>query len=467
GWQYKGTAKVGALFGPVMILWFFTLGLLGVVNIASQPLVLQALNPLYAGLFLAARPVLGFLALGAVFLAVTGAETLYADMGHFGRKPVQLAWFGLVLPGLTLNYFGQGALILGNAEAIRNPFYLMAPDWALYPMVALATAATVIASQAVISGVYSITQQAMQLGYSPRMEVRHTSSAAQGQVYMPGVNWMLFLAVVGLVLGFGSSGSIASAYGIAVSMTMVITTILAFIVVRHLWRWHWLPSFALLGLFLLVDIAFFTANIVKIHDGGWFPLSFGFGLLLLMTTWKRGRALLSARQLADALPMDAFIRNIAGSGIQTIPGTAVFMTQDLDAVPLALMHSLKHYKVLHEKIVLLHVDAVDEPNVPDAERTQLEKMDERFYKLRVRYGFMEKPDLPKVLAQCSEPGLSFEAMHTSFFLGRETVIPQTGLEMACWRKKLFATMFRNAGSAAAYFGLPANRVVELGAQILL
>jgi len=466
-WQYKGTAKVGALFGPVMLLWFSALGLLGIVNVAHNPQVLQALNPAYAVEFLNSKPMLGFLALGAVFLALTGAETLYADMGHFGRKPVQLAWFGLVLPGLTLNYFGQGALILQNAEAIRNPFYLMAPEWALYPMVALATCATVIASQAVISGVYSITQQAMQLGYSPRMELRHTSSTAQGQVYMPGVNWMLFLAVVGLVLGFGSSGSIAAAYGIAVSMTMVITTILAFIVVRHLWHWHWLPSVLVLGIFMTVDIAFFSANIVKIHDGGWFPLSFGFGLLLLMTTWKRGRALLHARLVSDAMPMDDFVRNIAGADIKTVPGTAVFMTQNVDTVPHALMHSLKHYKVLHEKIVLVNVGAVDEPTVPDSERLQLEKIDERFYKLRVRYGFMDKPDLPQALALCEEPELSFEAMETSYFLGRETVIPQCGPDMASWRKKLFAAMFRNAGSAAAYFRLPPNRVVELGAQVVL
>jgi KUP system potassium uptake protein len=299
------------------------------------------------------------------------------------------------------------------------------------------------------------------------MEIRHTSSSSQGQVYMAGINWMLFLAVVGLVVGFGSSTSIAAAYGIAVSMTMVITTILAFIVVRHLWRWHWLPSVLLLGIFLTVDLAFFSANIVKIHDGGWFPLSFGFGLLLLMTTWKRGRALLHTRLLADAMPMDDFVRNVSVSSVQTTSGTAVFLTQDLNSVPHALMHSLKHYKVLHDKIVLVNVAVADEPSVPDAERLQLENIDQRFYKLRVRYGFMDKPDLPKALSLCAEPGLSFEAMQTSYFLGRETVIPKAGRKMALWRKRLFAAMFRNAGSAAAYFQLPPNRVVELGAQVEL
>ena len=466
-WQYKGTARVGALFGPVMILWFFTLALLGAVNIIQSPQVLMALNPLYAIFFMVANPMLGFLALGAVFLAVTGTETLYADMGHFGRKPVQLAWFGLVLPALTLNYFGQGALILHDPAAIKNPFYLMAPEWALYPMVALATSATVIASQAVISGVYSITQQAMQLGYSPRMEVRHTSGAAQGQVYMPGVNWLLFLAVVGLVLGFGSSTSIASAYGIAVSMTMIITTILAFIVVRNLWHWHWLASALVLGAFLVVDIAFFSANIIKIHDGGWFPLAFGFGILLLMTTWKRGRALLHARMLDEAMPLDDFVRNIAGSSVQTIPGTAVFMTQNLKAVPHALTHSLKHYKSLHEKIVLLNVASVDEPTVPDERRLEIEKIDDRFYKIKVRYGFMDQPDLPHALSLCDASVLTFDMMDTSFFLGRETLIPRIGSDMALWREKLFVAMFRNAGSAATYFKLPPNRVVELGAQVVM
>ena len=466
-WQYKGTAKVGALFGPVMILWFSVLALLGFINIAHAPQVLHALNPLHAVAFLAAHAKLGFLALGAVFLALTGAETLYADMGHFGRKPVQLAWFGLVLPALTLNYFGQGALLLVDPDSIRNPFYLMAPAWALYPMVALATAATVIASQAVISGVYSITQQAMQLGYSPRMEVRHTSGASQGQVYLPGINWLLFIAVAGLVVGFGSSTSLAAAYGIAVSATMVITTILAFIVVRHLWKWHWLAGALVLGSFMAVDLAFFGANIVKIHDGGWFPLLFGGLVFLLMTTWKRGRRLLHERLRAEAMPLDAFVRNIAGSSIQRIPGTAVFMTQNPDAVPHALVHSLKHYKALHERIVLLTVTTMDEPSVPDHRRLEIEAVTDSLYKVRVCYGFMDKPDLPQALALCRLPELSFEMMETSFFLGRETVIPQVGSEMALWREKLFAAMFRNAGSAAAYFRLPPNRVVELGAQVVL
>ncbi|HEY3328307.1 MAG TPA: potassium transporter Kup [Novimethylophilus sp.] len=466
-WQRKGTASVGALFGPVMILWFATLALLGVVNILHAPQVLQALNPLHAAGFMAGNPSLGFFALGAVVLAVTGTEALYADMGHFGRRPVQLAWFGLVLPALVLNYFGQGALLLTDPTGIQNPFYLLAPAWALYPLVALATVATVIASQAVISGAYSLTQQAMQLGYSPRLEVQHTSSEAQGQVYLPGINWVLLISVMALVLGFGSSTSMAAAYGIAVTGTMVITTILAFIVVRNLWGWNWLPGALVLGAFMVVDLAYFSANIVKIHDGGWFPLVFGLGVFLLMTTWKRGRQLLGARLVAEAMPLEPFVQNMAGSAVPRVPGTAVFMTQNLDVVPHALLHSLKHYKALHERIVLLTVVSVDEPTVDDSRRVEVEPIDGQFSRLRVFYGFMDKPDLPQALEYCAAQGLAFDMLDTSFFLGRETLIPKAASEMSLWREKLFVAMFRNAGSAAAYFKLPPNRVVELGAQVVL
>lgn len=465
--QYKGTGRVGLLFGPVMILWFSTLALLGIVNIIRQPQVLYALNPLHAIGFLAANPTQGFFSLGAVFLAVTGTEALYADLGHFGRKAVQLAWFALVLPALALNYFGQGALLLSDSEGIRNPFYLLAPAWALYPMVALATAATVIASQAVITGVYSITRQAIQLGHSPRMEVRHTSGAALGQVYMPGINWMLFLAVAGLVLGFGSSTAIAAAYGIAVSATMVITTLFAFIVVRTLWRWHWLAGVLMLSVFLAVDLAYFSANIIKIHDGGWFPLTFAFGVLLLMTTWRRGRQLLNLRLQSDEMPLEDFVSNIAASKPQSIPGAAVFLTQNLDTVPHALLHSLKHYKALHERIVIANIVATDEPHVVKDSNVIVEPIDSRFFKVRVFYGFMDEPDLPAALALCAPHGLALDMMDTSYFLGRETPIPKAGPGLSLWRKKLFVAMFLNAGSAAAYFNLPPNRVVELGTQVVL
>jgi KUP system potassium uptake protein len=465
--QRHGTARVGGLFGRVTLLWFLVLAGLGIVNIAAAPQVLGALDPSQALRFFAANPGLGYLSLGAAVLAVTGAETLYADMGHFGRRAVRLAWFGLVLPALVLNYFGQGALLLTNPEAIANPFYLMAPAWALYPLVAIATAATVIASQAVISGTYSITQQAMQLGYSPRMEVQHTSSQERGQIYLPAINWSLFLAVAALVVGFGSSGSLASAYGIAVTGTMVITTLLAFVVARTQWQWSWLKCGLILGGFLLIDLAYFSANLVKIHDGGWFPLTLGAGVFLLMTTWKRGRQLLYSRLAAEAMPLEQLVAEAAGGGFGSIPGTAVFMTPNPAIVPHALLHSLKHYKSLHEHVVILTVDSFDIPHVPAAKRVMVERLDARFVLIRVFFGFMDEPDLPEALELCGEHGLAIDLMDTSFFLGRETLLPKIGGEMPLWREKLFIAMFRNAGSAAAYFRLPPNRVVELGTQVVL
>jgi KUP system potassium uptake protein len=464
--QKWGTGRMGSLFGPVMAIWFAVIALLGIINIAHVPRVLAAVDPRYAVEFMFRHGSLGFFSLGAVVLAVTGAEALYADMGHFGRMPVRLAWTLLVLPSLTLNYFGQGALLIADAKAIENPFYLLAPDWALYPLVVLSTIATVIASQAVITGAFSITQQAMQLGYSPRMTIQHTSSRQIGQIYLPGINWALFLGVVVLVVGFGSSTSLAAAYGIAVTGTMAATTILAYVVARSMWKWSALASLTLFGAFLLIDLAFFSANVLKVSEGGWFPLAFGLGVFTLMSTWKRGRQLLQSRLDTDSIPLDAFITS-ASLGCTTVPGTAVFMTANLDSVPHALLHSLKHYKSLHSQVILLNAVTLDVPHVPEAQRVVVEPINSQFRKIKVFFGFMDTPDLPRALEWCGEQGLNVDAMDTSFFLGRETLIPKLRSDMAYWREKLFVSMFRNAGDAATYFMLPPNRVVELGSQVVL
>jgi KUP system potassium uptake protein len=464
--QKRGTGSVGALFGPIMIVWFATLALLGVIGIARAPQVLAALNPAYALGFLGSHGTLGFLSLGAVVLVVTGAEALYADMGHFGSRPVRIAWTALVLPALALNYFGQGALLISDPQAVANPFYLLAPAWALYPLVALSTVATIIASQAVISGAFSITQQAMQLGYAPRMEVQHTSTHEIGQIYLPGINRTLFVGVVALVLGFGTSTSLAAAYGIAVTGTMAITTVLAFVVARRTWHWNLPACAALFGAFLLIDVGFFAANAGKIVDGGWFPLAFGLGVFMLMSTWKRGRELLHQRIAADSIPLPDFVQS-ASSGCMTVPGTAVFMTANPDAVPHALLHSLKHYKSLHERVVLLTATTLDVPHVPPAQHVAVESINAQFHKVKVFFGFMDDPDLPEVLEWCAEQGLRIDMMDTSFFLGRESLVPTVGADMALWREKVFVAMYRNAGSLANYFNLPPNRVVELGSQVTL
>ncbi len=464
--QKHGTGRVGALFGPVMLVWFATLAILGVHSIVQAPHVLVALNPLYAIRFLATHGALGFFSLGAVVLVVTGAEALYADMGHFGSTPVRFAWSTLVLPALALNYFGQGALLITNPATIANPFYLLAPDWALYPLVGLATIATIIASQAVISGAYSITQQAMQLGFAPRMDVQHTSRHEMGQIYLPGINRALFLGVVALVLGFGSSTNLAAAYGIAVTGTMAITTVLAFVIARTLWGWSLPVSLAVFGAFLFVDIGFFSANIVKIVDGGWFPLAFGLCVFILMSTWKRGRALLHSRMEADSIPLPEFVR-AAAVDCGKVPGTAIFMTANVDAVPHALLHSLKHYKSLHERVILLTACTLDVPHVQPSQRAAVESINTQFHTVKMFFGFMDDPDLPEALEWCAEQGLRIDMMDTSFFVGRETLIPKLDSEMAYWREKLFVTMYRNASSVVAYFRLPPNRVVELGSQIVL
>jgi len=464
--QKRGTGSVGKLFGPIMIGWFFVLTLLGILGIARAPQVLWALNPAHGANFLLTHGSLGFLSLGAVVLVVTGAEALYADMGHFGSKPVRIAWSGLVLPALTLNYFGQGALLIADPKAIENPFYLLAPGWALYPLVVLATVATIIASQAVISGAFSITQQAMQLGYAPRMEVQHTSSHEMGQIYLPGINRALFVGVVALVLGFGSSTSLAAAYGIAVTGTMAITTVLAFVVARRVWGWSLPGSIALFGAFVLVDVGFFSANIVKIIDGGWFPLAFAVAVFVLMSTWKRGRELLFRRIQADSIPLQEFVQS-ASLGCMTVPGTAVFMTANPDVVPHALLHSMKHYKSLHERVINLTSVTLDVPHVPLAQRVAVDTINAQFSRVKVFYGFTDDPNPTESLAWCDEQGLQLDLMDTSFFLGRETLVPKIGSEMALWRENLFVAMYRNAGSVVNYFHLPPNRIVELGSQIVL
>ena len=465
--QRHGTASVGRLFGPVMLLWFAVLAVLGVVNIVHQPSVLAALDPMHGLRFLLANSSLGFFSLGAVVLAITGAETLYADMGHFGARPIRYAWIGLVFPALVLNYFGQGALLLHDAAAIENPFYRLAPPWALLPLVALATIATVIASQAVISGAFSMTQQAIQLGYLPRLEVQHTSEHEIGQIYMPGLNWLLLLAVIALVIGFGSSTSLAGAYGIAVTGMMLITNVLA--VAVAIWLWGWSPWRAFFGAlpFVVIDLAFFSANSVKIPDGGWFPLVFALVVFVLLTTWKRGRLLLQQRLAEDALQLLPFIDSLAYGGATRVPGTAVFMTPRPEGVPHALLHSLKHYKALHERVVIVSVSVFDVPYVPEIDRVEVRKLRENFWQVIVQYGFKDEPDIPAALEMCAGAGLACDMMDTSFFLGRETLIPRLGSEMGYWRALLFAAMFRNASSATTFFRIPSNRVVELGSQITL
>jgi KUP system potassium uptake protein len=431
----------------------------------QYPAILHSLNPIYAVQFFAVSPWIAFVALGAVVLAVTGAEALYADMGHFGRIPIRLAWFGFVLPALILNYFGQGALVLLNPETIKNPFYLLAPEWMLYPLIVLATLAAVIASQAVITGAFSVSRQALQLGYLPRMHVEHTSESQEGQVYMPRVNWLLMLAVMALVLSFKSSGNLAAAYGIAVTGDMVITTLLAGFVFRHIWGWSKLRTGALVAMFLTVDVAFFSANVLKIPDGGWVPLVIGIVIFTLMLTWKTGRAMVYTRLKNEAMELDPFIDAIGAYPPTRVPGTAIFMTPNLDGVPHAMLHNLKHNKVLHERMVILTVKFLDYPHTLDEERVKLEILPHEFYKVTVQYGFKDEPDLPRDLLLCADKGLVLNEMDTSFFIGKESLIASGKSGMSLWRKKIFIGLFRSAETITNQFKLPPNRVIELGSQL--
>ena len=464
--QSKGTHIVGAFFGPIMFFWFLTLALLGIINIASEPHVLMAINPLYAFQFFQLSPMVAFVALGAVVLSVTGAEALYADMGHFGRHPIRLAWFIFVLPALTLNYFGQGALIISNPENIKNPFYLMAPEFLVIPLIVLATLAAIIASQAVITGAFSVSRQALQLGFLPRMHVEHTSENQEGQIYLPRINWLLMIAVMALVVTFKSSGNLAGAYGIAVTGDMVISTLLASFVFYEVWKWNSTKTLIFMAIFLIIDFAFFSANILKIPDGGWFPILIGSVIFVLMTTWKKGRALLYKILKGEAIEINSFISSIGANPPPRVEGTAIFLTPNPDGVPHALLHNLKHNKVIHEKVIILTVMFMDYPHSLTKDLVTLEKLPYNFYKVIVKYGFKDEPNLPKDLALCAKNGLNIDPMNSSYFIGKEILLAMPKDNMNYWRKKLFIGLFRSAETITNQFKLPPNRVVELGSQVL-
>jgi KUP system potassium uptake protein len=469
--QRRGTAGLGAVFGPAMLLWFLTLGVLGAMAILNQPAhhvsVLNALNPLHGLRFFLRNGMHGFLILGSVVLCVTGGEALYADMGHFGAKPIRIAWYTVALPGLLLNYFGQGALLLENGSAVTNPFYQLAPASLLYPLVALSTIATIIASQALISGAFSLTQQATQLGYLPRFNIVHTSGTAAGQIYIPEVNAGLMLACVFLVIGFRSSTNLAGAYGIAVTGTMSVTTLLFYVVARERWHWSAIKAGSVVTLFLLFDLSFFGANLAKVVDGGWFPLLVGLAVFTVLTTWKRGRGEV-ARMLASAgLPIDAFLADVEAHHTHRVDGTAVVMTSSPDGVPAVLLHHFKHNKTLHKRVVLLSIVGEKRPEVPERERIDLSDLGHGFYRVVAHYGFMETPRIKHILRLCQGKGLAFDMMTTTFFLGRETLLATGRTRMARWRKRLYAVLARNAPTATAYFEIPPNRVIELGTQLEL
>ena len=464
--QRRGTRGIGIIFGPIMVVWFATLALLGIRGILWYPSVLFAVNPVHAYRFFAANGLHGFLVLGAVFLVTTGGEALYADLGHFGEKPIQIDWFCFVGPSLVLHYMGQGALLIRQPSAAHNPFYLLAPKWALYPLVVLATVATVIASQAIISGVFSLTRQAIQLGYLPRMEIIHTSSAEIGQIYIPAVNWALMLATIALVLGFRSSTALAGAYGVAVSMTMIITTILAYVVGRDILHWSVLTAGAVTVGFLIPDLAFLIANLAKVVAGGWFPLVVGAVVFSMMTTWRSGRRILTERLREGALPPDIFVQSLRKRPPVRVPGTAVYMHRAGDAIPPALLHSLKHFKALHKQVLLLTIITEEVAHLRDEERLEVIPLGEGIYRVSGRYGYMEEQDVPALLEQLTERGMNLPPMDTTYFLARETlIVTDRPSGIATWREKLFAWMTRNAAGAALFFRLPPNRVVELGAQI--
>ncbi|HPY34945.1 MAG TPA: potassium transporter Kup [Smithellaceae bacterium] len=465
--QRKGTANIGKLFAPVMVFWFVAIGFFGLVQITREPTVLLALNPVYALEFFINNGMHGIVVLGSVVLCITGCEALYADLGHFGRNAIRLSWFSFVFPSLLCNYFGQGALLLAHPEMNINPFYKLVPELFLYPMIGLSTAATIIASQALISGVFSLTQQAVQLGLCPRVRIIHTSSDMQGQIYIPFVNYTLMLACIGVVVGFKESNSLAGAYGIAVTGTMIITSLLFFLVLTHYRRWPLWKVMPLVGIFIAFDIAFFVGNTFKIVDGGWFPLFVAAIVALVMTTWKKGREELYRNLIGARLPVESFLADLPRSHIPRVSGTAVFMTLSPLGTPRTLLHNVKHNHVLHEQVVFLSIMAKDTPIVPVSERIKIQDLGQGFYHIEAFYGFMQKPNVPQIMKIAAQYGVITDPMTTTFYLGRETLLTSGKSKMMKWRKLLFALMSRNAGNPTSYFGIPANRVVELGAQVEL
>jgi KUP system potassium uptake protein len=465
--QSHGTARVAAFFGPIMCVWFAVIAIAAVPQIMLHPEVLSAFNPLHAVSFMLHHGMIGFITLGAVFLAVTGAEALYADLGHFGKRPIQTAWLFIVLPSLAINYLGQGALLIADPKAIENPFFLMFPDWALIPMVALATMATVIASQAVITGAYSLTRTAIQLGLMPRFEIRHTSEAHSGQIYIPRINMLLFLAVILLVVLFRSSSALAAAYGISVTGTMVVTAMMGFVVIWRVWRWSPIAAAALIAPFLFLDITFLAANLLKVFEGGWVPLALGGIVMLLMYTWRRGSKLLFEKSRKLEFPLADLVAMLEKRPPQRVPGTAVFLTSDPECAPTALMHSLKHYKVLHEKNVILTIETAPTPRIDDAERVRMEQLSETFSKVTLKFGFMESPNVPKTLAIARRLGWQFDIMSTSFFLSRRALKPAAHSGMPRWQDLLFIRLSQSANDATDYFQIPTGRVVEVGTQVTI
>ena len=471
--QRFGTARVGGLFGWIMLVWFTSIAWLGIREIAVHPEILTAINPWHAVQFFVAHPVRSFVALGAVVLVVTGGEALYADMGHFGRKPIRLVWFSFVLPALLLNYFGQGALLLRSPEAVTNPFYLLAPAWFVYPLLFIATSAAIVASQALISGSFSVTRQAIQLGYSPRMRIIHTSKQEAGQIYIPEVNKALAVGTLLLVVTFGSATALGGAYGVAVTGTMAITNILFYLAARHLWNWSALKAGAFLAFFMAIDLTFFAANLLKVPHGGWVPLVLAAAVFTLMTTWKRGRAMLRAILQRGTVPIEMFLADVERRKPVRVKGTAVFMTSDPHGAPVVLLHHLKHNKVLHDQVILLSVSTAEVPEVTAAERIQIEPLGQGFFRVQASYGFMETPNVPAIMQYCGRHGINTKRTDVSYYLGRERLLPTLPRRsgdpeigsMARWRKKLFVLMSRNARGATEFFGIPPNRVVELGTQI--
>jgi len=463
--QRYGTAGVGGVFGPIMLVWFTTIGLLGAVAIAGEPAILRALDPWYGARLFWQHPKAGFLALGGVVLAVTGAEALYADLGHFGRRPIRLAWFAVVLPALLLNYFGQGALVLSAPEAIKSPFYLLAPRFLLYPLVGIATAATIVASQALISGAFSLTLQAIHLRYLPRLTIVHTSRSEFGQIYVPTVNAALMVGCLLLVLGFRSSTALGAAYGVAVTGTMAITTVLFFVIARYGWRWSVWRAGALVGAFLAVDLAFLGANMIKLGRGGWVPLMVAGAVFLVMTTWYRGTRLVTNTLARLSMPLDRFLEDVERLAPPRVPGTAVFLTPSIEGAPPSLVHHFKHNKVLHEEVVLVSILIEQVPEVPDGDRVVSERLGSGFWRVRAHHGFMERPEVQHVVASCCEHGMKFDPEQTTYYVGRAKLLPVGPAPMMRWRKRLFAFMSWNASSATDFFGIPPDRVVELGARI--